>query len=156
MKSFEKSCDYRLIWETFTDGSPANNPDLQTGGMYTASTDEWSDDSQATVIHDLMNMVDREERPIIQFSDGQDTNQASIDEYEQDSQDDGRIYFFGNTEDGTEVSVNGLDVDKILGQTEPEVNRPEDSPRERSRREIEGGGIPSTFGPTGDPARDYD
>ena len=115
MKSFEKSNDYRLIWETFTDGSPANNPDLQTGGMYTASNDSWEDDSQATIVHDLMNMVDREERPMIRFSDGRDTNQALIDEYEQDSQDNGRVYFFGNTEDGTEVSVDGLDVDEILG-----------------------------------------
>ena len=108
-----------MIWEsfikeTFTDGSPANNPDLQAGGMFTASHDTWSDDSHAADLHDLTNMIDGGDAPMVQYDDGGAVKQATVSDYEQDTHDDGKLFFFGNDEDGEEVSVNGSDIVKVI------------------------------------------
>jgi hypothetical protein len=106
----------KLIWETFTDGSPANNPSLAAGGMRNED-DIDSEESEAEIMTGhLLRKLDNGHHPVVEYEDDDGrmevVKQATIDDY--DHWGDGTMVFFGNGPDGEEVQLQSHHILNIL------------------------------------------
>ena len=108
-----KDKEARLIWETFTDGSPANNPGLAAGGMRNEDEIETKEELGNKLVSILIKKLDNGHHPTVEYEEEDGTvKQATVNDY--DEWDTGVPVFFGNSPDGEEVQLQAHHIVNIL------------------------------------------
>lgn len=100
-----KDKESQLIWETFVDGSPANNPALAAGGMRSEDGEEAIADPNTKLAdaETITHKLDNGHVVQVEFDNDGKSAVAQIEDWEDDP--DSGMIFYGHDDKGDEVNI---------------------------------------------------